>query len=67
MSQENVEATRAVYERFARGDFSWSADLADDFEYVTSPETPDAGSYRGEAARRWRRIEGDAADAGGRF
>jgi ketosteroid isomerase-like protein len=53
MSQENVEATRASFERFARGDFSESADLPDDYEIVTAPEMPDAGIYRGEAARTW--------------
>jgi ketosteroid isomerase-like protein len=29
------------------------ADLADEFEWVSSPELPDAGTYRGEAAKRW--------------
>src|SRR5688572_521970 len=29
MSQENVEAVRAVYERFSQGDFRASADLLD--------------------------------------
>jgi ketosteroid isomerase-like protein len=53
MSQENVEVVRAAYEQFARGDFSVWADLPDDFEFVASPELPDAGTYRGEAARRW--------------
>ncbi len=55
MSKENVATVRAFYERAARGDFGgWDElDLADDFEFVTSPELPDAGSYRGEAARRW--------------
>jgi ketosteroid isomerase-like protein len=53
MSQETVEVVRAAYEDFARGDFSAWADLPDDFEFVASPELPDAGTYRGEAARRW--------------
>src|SRR6266581_2080895 len=53
MSHENVEAVRAAYEQFARGDFSAWADLRDDFEFVASPELPDAGTYRGAAARRW--------------
>jgi ketosteroid isomerase-like protein len=53
MSQENVEVVRAMFERFAEGDFSGLADMADDFEWVSSPELPDAGTYRGEAARRW--------------
>ncbi len=53
MSQENVEAVRARYGQFARGHFSRMADVADDFELVTTPENPDAGTYRGEAAIRW--------------
>jgi ketosteroid isomerase-like protein len=52
MSRENVEIVRAAYERFAQGKFSWD-ETAEDFEFVTSPELPDAGTYRGEAARRW--------------
>jgi ketosteroid isomerase-like protein len=53
MSEENVEIVRAMYEPLARGDFSAWADFPDDFEFVASPELPDAGSYRGEAATRW--------------
>jgi ketosteroid isomerase-like protein len=53
MSQENVEAVREAYERFARGDFSAFEEVAHDFEFVTSPELPDAGTYRGEAAIGW--------------
>jgi ketosteroid isomerase-like protein len=53
MSQEDLAATRASFERFARGDFTESADLPDDYEIVTAPEMPDAGTYRGEAARTW--------------
>ncbi|MEK6250934.1 MAG: hypothetical protein AABM43_03140 [Actinomycetota bacterium] len=53
MSEENVEAVRATYESFARGDFSAWADLPNEFELVTSPELPDADTCRGEAARRW--------------
>jgi ketosteroid isomerase-like protein len=53
MSQENVEIVRAMYEAFARGDFSGWAELPNDFEFVASPELPDAGTYRGEAAIRW--------------
>ena len=53
MSQENVEALRGNFDRFARGDFAELAHLTDDFELVTSPEMPDAGTYRGEAARDW--------------
>src|SRR5437867_8665390 len=55
MSQENVEVVRALYEELSRGDFSEIERLGDDFEFVTSPDVPDAGTYRGEAARRWLR------------
>jgi ketosteroid isomerase-like protein len=53
MSQANVEIVRGFYEQAAKGDFSPVSDLSDDFVFVTSPELPDAGTYRGEAARRW--------------
>ncbi len=53
MSQENVEAVREAFERMARGDFSGTAELPDDIAVVTAHEMPDAGTYRGEAARRW--------------
>lgn len=55
MSQENVEAIREAFERFASGDFSGLAELPDHPEIVTSREMPDAGTYRGEAAREWLR------------
>lgn len=55
MSQENVEIVRAMFEQFARGDYrSWDA-LSTEVEFVTSPDVPDAGTYRGEAALRWVR------------
>ena len=54
MSQENVEAVRAIFEPLARGDFTrWFDEVTDDFVFVTSPDIPDAGTYRGEAARDW--------------
>jgi len=53
MSREHVDALRAAYEQFAHGDFSAYSELPDDFELVLAPEMPDAGSYRGAAARRW--------------
>src|SRR5215217_2837468 len=53
MSQEHVYALRSAYEQFARGDFSAYSELPDEFELVLAPEMPDAGSYRGDAARRW--------------
>jgi ketosteroid isomerase-like protein len=53
MSQEAIDIARAAFEQFARGDFSANAGLSDEFELVLAPEMPDAGSYRGAAARRW--------------
>ena len=53
MSQENVEIVRAVFEQFAQGNFSSLANVADNFEWVTSSEVPDPGTYRGEAGQRW--------------
>ena len=48
-----MEVVRAAFEPFARGDFSAVAELPDEFELVLAPEMPDAGTYRGEEARRW--------------
>jgi ketosteroid isomerase-like protein len=63
MSKENVEATRAVFEQFARGEFNSAlATLPDDFEFVTAAEMPDAGTYRGQAARHWIRAYIDSFD-----
>jgi ketosteroid isomerase-like protein len=53
MSEESVEIVRRMFERFAHGDFSGLADAADEFEWVSTSELPDAGTYRGEAAKRW--------------
>ena len=53
MSAEAMEAVREAFEAFARGDFSAVAELPDEFELVLAPEMPDAGTYRGEEARRW--------------
>ena len=53
MSEENVKTVLDLFERFASGDFSPLDNVADDFEFVTSPEMPDAGTYRGKDARRW--------------
>jgi ketosteroid isomerase-like protein len=55
MSEENVDALRAAFDRYAHGDFRPIGALGDDFELVVSPEAPDAGTYRGEDARRWLR------------
>ncbi len=62
MSQENVELLRALYDQFGRGDFSASADLPDEFKLVLAREMPDAGTYRGEEARRWLRAWVDSFD-----
>jgi ketosteroid isomerase-like protein len=53
MTQESINALRIAYDQFARGDFSAYAGLPDDFELVIAPEMPDAGTFSGEAARRW--------------
>jgi ketosteroid isomerase-like protein len=69
MSQENVEVIRTAFDQFARGDFGrWFALTTDDFEFVTSPDIPDAGTYYGEEARRWitawvRSFEGHTMEA----
>ena len=53
MSLEAIDVVRAAFEPFARGDFSAFAALPEEFELVLAPEMPDAGTYRGEEARRW--------------
>ncbi|HEX3292908.1 MAG TPA: nuclear transport factor 2 family protein [Solirubrobacterales bacterium] len=52
MSEENVKTVAAIFDRAAQGDFShWLDDVTDDFVFVSSPDVPDGGTYRGEAAR----------------
>ena len=47
MSHENTEIVRAVYERWADGDFL-TADVFDpEAELVMPPELPDTGTYAG--------------------
>ena len=53
MSEETVDAFRAAFEQFARGDFSPFESIADEFELVLAPEMPDADTYHGAAARQW--------------
>jgi ketosteroid isomerase-like protein len=53
MSQENVSATRAAFEDFARRGVEALRPLHADFEFATSPELPDAGVYKGEEALRF--------------
>jgi ketosteroid isomerase-like protein len=55
MSEENVDALRAAFEMYARGDFSPIRMLGDDFELVVAPNAPEANTYRGEEARNWLR------------
>ena len=48
MSEENVEIARRIYEGLGQGDFEPVWDLLDpDLVWETSPNLPDAGSYRG--------------------
>jgi len=53
VSQEIIDGLRSAYRHFADGDFSAYARLPDDFVLKVAPEMPDAGSYRGAAAREW--------------
>ncbi len=48
-----MDLSRVLFEQFSRGDFSVVAELPDEFELVLAPEMPDAGTYRGAAARDW--------------
>ena len=48
MSEENVEAVRGVYKRWAEGDFRAGIDLFDPLiVFVMRPEFPDSGTYLG--------------------
>ena len=48
MSEENVEALRAVYERWGEGDFRSGVDVFDPLVvFVMRPEFPDPGAYLG--------------------
>ncbi len=61
MSQENIEALRAVYEEWAKGNFGAGGDLWDErtlFIPAQTPETPETGYYLGpddirEFMREW--------------
>jgi uncharacterized protein len=57
MSEENVEAVRAVYERWSEGDLRASIELLDpQVVLVLRPEFPDAGTYTGiEAVEAYTR------------
>ena len=47
-----MEIVRAAHQQFARGDSTLNG-VAGHFELVTFRDDPDAGTYRGVAARRW--------------
>ena len=48
MSEENVDAIRAVYEGFANGDFRASLDVFDPHVlFVQDPGLPESGTYLG--------------------
>jgi len=57
MSQEKVEAIRAVYQRFSEGDFRASLDVVDPLVlFVLGPEFPESGTYLGiEGIREYTR------------
>ena len=62
MPQEAIDVAGAAFEQFARGDFGSFADLPDEFELILAPEMPDAGTYRGAAARQWNAAWVDSFD-----
>jgi ketosteroid isomerase-like protein len=72
MSEEKVEAIRAVYERFGEGDFRASLDVVDPLVlFVQRPEFPEPGTYLGIARlveytrgflEPWSRITIEAED-----
>ena len=61
MPHENVEAVRAIYERFGEGDFSSSVDLLDgNVSFLMLPEAPQAEERRGRASNLYMGVEGVA-------
>jgi ketosteroid isomerase-like protein len=47
MSQQNVEAIRAVYARWSEGDFRTMDVFDPDVAFIMRPDFPDAGVYQG--------------------
>jgi uncharacterized protein len=48
MSTERVELVKQGYEAWNRGDRSWVLEhMSEDVEWITPPEDPDPGTYRG--------------------
>jgi ketosteroid isomerase-like protein len=72
MSGENVEILRAIYARWARGDF-WTPEVFDPYvEVVWSHDVPDVGTYRGlagleQSLREWFVAWGDIRLAADEF
>jgi ketosteroid isomerase-like protein len=72
MSQENLDAVRAVYEEWAKGNLRAGADLYDsDLLFIPIPESPHAGRYTGTESIRdlmrgwmeaWRNLTFTAED-----
>jgi uncharacterized protein len=72
MSEENVEAIRAVYERFSKGDFRASLDVVEpNVLFVLPSGFPESGTYLGVARlveytrgflEPWTRITIEAED-----
>ena len=53
MARDNVEALRAVYDEWARGNFRAGQDLLDpDVVFSLRPEFPDAAKYHGPTGLR---------------
>ena len=75
MSEQNVEAVRRVYERWAEGDFTASEEVLDPGAVlVLGPEFPDGGTYVGREGIRvymhgflesWTRITIEAEELTG--
>jgi ketosteroid isomerase-like protein len=53
MSQQNLDAVRAVYEEWAKGNLRAGRDLFDpDILFIPLPEIPNAGRYHGTESMR---------------
>lgn len=67
MSSERVELVKRGYEAWNTGDRSWVLEhMAEDVEWVTPPEDPDPGTYRGHRGverfwAQWRAAVGQLA------
>src|SRR5262245_14338664 len=62
MSQENVEAVRAIYERFAEGDFRATVDLLDrHVRFLMLADDPELEEGWGTADRLYIGVEGVAS------